>query len=164
MNAVVPCVEPECGQPRDHWNHARGNAAGHFFNADTPLLSAAKARQFAAQPSQEKPMIPGPRKRRTYVRRPKTEAPEPPPANDAEPIDDIIDRLPIQRPPSPPVVRTESLITEATVKSIRSIDIAPHCRIHRINVEPEYSIGDDAHLLSAEVTVKFSLIFPREDA
>jgi hypothetical protein len=63
-----------------------------------------------------------------------------------------------------PPVRTESLITEATVKAVRSIDIAPHCRIQRINVEPEYSIGDDAHLLSAEVTVKFSLIFPREDA
>jgi hypothetical protein len=65
---------------------------------------------------------------------------------------------------TPPPVRTEALITEETIKAIRSINIAPHLRIRRINVEPEHSISDDAHLLSAEVTVKFSLIFPREDA
>lgn len=64
-------------------------------------------------------------------------------------------------PPQPPV-RTESLITEATVKAIRAIDIAPHLRIQRINVAPQYSIANDGHLLSAEVTVKFTMIFPWE--
>lgn len=64
----------------------------------------------------------------------------------------------VQAPP----IRTESLITEATVKAIQSIEIAQRLRIKRLNVEPAYSIGDDSQLLSAEVTVKFVMIFPLE--
>jgi hypothetical protein len=61
----------------------------------------------------------------------------------------------------PPPLRTTAMIADAVEKAIRSIDISERLRIRRIHVEPEYSISDDDRLIAAEVTVKFSLIFPR---
>lgn len=160
---IAPCVEVGCGRGPHHSNHSRTNAKGHFYNIGAPLLSPYVKRD------EEKP---GPTKRPRKARAEpvapaaETEGDAPDDEDEAEPFaapeadnayGDLWNRLPVVE--RHPVIRTESLIADATIRAIRSIDIASRLRVKTLSVSPEYSIVDDARMVAAEVTVKFSVIF-----
>jgi hypothetical protein len=166
------CVERDCGQPSNHRNHARTNQLGHFFNTAEPLLSTTSAQQ-TTEPKQEKPMMPGPQPRRTYVRTRKHQTPpgeaetqrvtitSPDLHGNRAAVEDV--DFPVMSPEprsTPPPVRTEAVIMDAVVKAIRSIEVSSRIRIARIHVAPEYSVSDDAIPIAAKVAVAFSMVFP----
>lgn len=57
-----------------------------------------------------------------------------------------------------PPVRTAAILTDEVEKALRSIPIA-RVQMRDLRMKPKYAIEYGAGLLSAEVTVKFSMLF-----
>jgi hypothetical protein len=58
---------------------------------------------------------------------------------------------------------SEGQITEEIARSLRLQKIAPHLRVKRIEVKPQFSISSDEELLWADVCVHATLIFASGD-
>jgi hypothetical protein len=62
-------------------------------------------------------------------------------------------------PPASPI-RTQAILMDAVEKALRSIPIA-RISMGETKVKPKYAVEFGTGLLSAEVTVKFSMLFAR---
>lgn len=59
-----------------------------------------------------------------------------------------------------PVLRTRAMIMDAVERALQSIDIGSHVRLDDTRLVTESSIDNDANIIAAEITAKFSIVFP----